>query len=139
MRGTDFYAPRRSATRIRAALGFPYRVRDWMEINHNLFTALQMGKTVYFLVLLLIMLVAAFNIVATLIMVVMEKRKDIAVLNRWGRRAPASGRSSSSKVCSSASSAPLVGNVGGYVGCLLLKRYRFIELPKDVYSLDHLP
>ena len=76
--------PRRSARGSAQALGFPYRVRDWMEINHNLFSALQLEKTVYFIVLLLIVLVAAFNIVATLIMVVMEKRKDIAILKSMG-------------------------------------------------------
>ena len=75
------------APRSPAPLGFPYQVRDWMEMNHNLFAALKLEKLVYFIVLLLIVLVAAFNIVATLIMVVMEKRKDIAILKSMGATA----------------------------------------------------
>ncbi len=55
-----------------------------MEVNRNLFLAFKLEKVVYFIVLLLIVLVAAFNIIATLIMVVMEKRKDIAILKSMG-------------------------------------------------------
>ena len=76
--------PTRSPPPSRDASGFPYRVRDWKEMNHNLFSAIKLEKTVYFIVLLLIVLVAAFNIVATLVMVVMEKRRDIAVLKSMG-------------------------------------------------------
>ena len=65
-------------------LGTPFRARDWMEVNRNLFLAFKLEKVVYFIVLTLIVLVAAFNIVATLIMVVMEKRKDIAILKSMG-------------------------------------------------------
>ena len=85
MRVDDLYgADARWRSASRSGWASRYRVRDWMEINHNLFSALKLEKTVYFIVLLLIVLVAAFNIVATLIMVVMEKRKDIAILKSMG-------------------------------------------------------
>src|SRR5690606_10730285 len=76
----DLYAAPEVAAEIGATVGFPYRVRDWLHSNENLFAALRLQKTVYFIVLLLIVLVAAFTILATLIMVVAEKRRDIAIL-----------------------------------------------------------
>jgi len=113
-------------------------VRDWMDINYNLFAALRVGKTVYFIVLLLIVLVATFNIVSTLIMVVMEKRKDIAILKSMGATRAGVGRVFVLKGMIIGGIGTVVGNVGGYLVCLLLGHYRFIELPKDVYAIDTL-
>ena len=64
-----------------------FTVSDWTQNNAALFSALKLEKFTYFLVLLLIVLVAAFNIVATLVMVVMERRKEIAILRAMGARA----------------------------------------------------
>jgi lipoprotein-releasing system permease protein len=139
VRVTDLYAAKDVGQRIGAALGFPYRVRDWMEINHNLFSALKLEKTVYFIVLLLIVLVAAFNIVATLIMVVMEKRKDIAILKSMGATRAGVGRIFVFKGMIIGIVGTLLGNVGGYLACWVLKRYQFIELPKDVFYVNTLP
>jgi len=73
------------ASRItREGVGFPYETRDWMQMNRNVFIALRLEKLVYFLVLSLMLVVAGFSILATLIMVVMEKRKDIAILKSMG-------------------------------------------------------
>ena len=139
VRVTDLYQAKEVGDRIRALLGFPFRVRDWMEINHNLFSALKLEKTVYFIVLLLIVLVAAFNIVATLIMVVMEKRKDIAILKSMGATRAAVGRIFIFKGMIVGIVGTLIGNVGGYLACWLLKRYQFVELPKDVFYVNTLP
>jgi lipoprotein-releasing system permease protein len=127
-----------TAVRVREALGVPYRVRDWMDINYNLFATLRVGKMVYFIVLLLIVLVAAFNIVSMLIMVVMEKRKDIAVLKSMGATRGGVGRIFVFKGLIIAGLGIAVGNAGAYLACLLLQRYRFVELPRDVYSIDTL-
>jgi len=132
VRVTDIYDAKQVGDRIRDTLGFPFRVRDWMEINHNLFSALKLEKTVYFIVLLLIVLVAAFNIVATLIMVVMEKRKDVAILKSMGATRAGVGRIFVFK-------GMIIGNGSGYLACYLLKRYQFIELPKDVFYVNTLP
>ncbi len=139
VRVTDLYRAKEVGDRVREALGFPFRVRDWMEINHNLFSALKLEKTVYFIVLLLIVLVAAFNIVATLIMVVMEKRKDIAILKSMGATRAGVGRIFVFKGMIVGVVGTLIGNLGGYLACWLLKRYQFIELPKDVFYVNTLP
>jgi lipoprotein-releasing system permease protein len=136
VRVTDLYRAREVADRIAQTLGFPYRVRDWMDLNHNLFSALRVGKTVYSIVLLLIVLVAAFNVVSMLIMVVMEKRKDIAVLKSMGAARAGIRRIFVFKGMIIGIIGTLIGNLGAYVACLLLKRYHFIRLPKDVYAID---
>jgi lipoprotein-releasing system permease protein len=139
VRATDLYRANAVGDRIRALLGASFRVRDWMEINHNLFSALKLEKTVYFIVLLLIVLVAAFNIVATLIMVVMEKRKDIAILKSMGATRAGVRRIFIYKGMIIGTVGTLTGNLGGYLVCWLLKRYQFIELPKDVFYVNTLP
>jgi lipoprotein-releasing system permease protein len=139
VRVTDLYLATQVADRISHLLGAPFHVRDWMQINHNLFSALSLEKTVYFIVLLLIVLVAAFNIVATLIMVVMEKRKDIAILKSMGATRSAIGRIFIFKGMIIGVVGTVIGNGGGYLACWLLKRYHFIELPKDVFYVNTLP
>jgi lipoprotein-releasing system permease protein len=139
VRTRDLYSAGGVAQAISQELGFPYRVRDWMEVNHNLFSALKLEKTVYFIVLLLIILVAAFNIVATLIMVVMEKRKDIAILKSMGAPAAAVGRIFIYKGLVIGVVGTLLGNLGGYLGCVALQRYEFITLPADVFYVSTVP
>ncbi len=80
----DVYEARNIAETLRSQLGYPYYVRDWMQMNHSLFSALKLEKVVMFIILTLIVLVAAFNIVSSLIMLVMEKTKDIAILISMG-------------------------------------------------------
>lgn len=139
VRVKDVYASPQIARRIEEKLGFPFRARDWTEINKNLFAALRLEKVVYFLVLLLMVLVAAFNIVATLIMVVMEKRKDIAILKSMGATQSAIGRIFTFKGLIIGGVGTLLGTLGGFGGCWLLQRYQFIELPKDVFYVSTLP
>lgn len=74
------------AEAIRTLLGAAFWTRDWMQMNRNLFAALRQEKVLMFIILVLIILVAAFNIVSTLIMMVMEKRADIAILKAMGAR-----------------------------------------------------
>lgn len=115
------------------------RVSDWMETNGTVFSALQLEKSVYFVVLLLIVLVAAFNIIATLIMVVMNKRKDIAVLKSMG----AGNRAIAAIFLWSGVLIGLIGAVGGSAAglalCWALRRYEFVELPPDVFYVSTLP
>jgi lipoprotein-releasing system permease protein len=85
----DIYKVKEIAKEIRKKLGFPFWTKDWMEMNRNLFSALKLEKIAMFIILVLIVLVAAFNIISTLIMVVMEKHKDIAILKSMG--APSKG------------------------------------------------
>jgi lipoprotein-releasing system permease protein len=134
----DVFAAPKVGGRVADALGFPYRVRNWIDLNRNLFSALALGKTVYFIVLLLIVLVAAFNIVSTLVMVVMEKRKDIAILKSMGAPRSSIRRIFVSNGMIIGSIGTIGGSLAAYAGCLLIQRYHFVELDRSVYGIDTL-
>ena len=124
---------------IEERLGYPFYARDWTEVNRNLFVAFQLEKVIYFVVLMLIVLVAAFNIVASLIMVVMERRKDIAILKSMGATHRAVGRIFVFQGALIGVVGTIVGVLGGLVGSLLLRRYQFIELPENVFYVNTVP
>ncbi|MGQ0810715.1 MAG: lipoprotein-releasing ABC transporter permease subunit [Nitrospiraceae bacterium] len=81
---TDIFRAAEIARSVEHALGFPYWARDWMQMNRNLFSALKLEKTMMFLLLVLITIVASFNIVSTLTMIVTEKQREIAILKAMG-------------------------------------------------------
>jgi len=140
VRVSDIYDARTTARRIEDALGrFPYRARDWMEANRNLFSALKLEKVVYGIVLCLIVVVAAFNILATLTMTVKEKRRDIAILKAMGASHGGIARVFVLKGAVIGVAGTLAGNALGLAGCWLLAHYQFIELPKDVFLVTTLP
>jgi lipoprotein-releasing system permease protein len=120
-------------------LGFPYGASDWMQKNHNLFSALKLEKTVMFIILVLIVLVAAFNIASTLIMMVMEKRKDIAILRAMGATDKQVRRIFVFKGMTIGMIGTGLGVCLGKILCSLLSRYKFIDLPPDVYYVSKLP
>ena len=126
------------AAAIARATGFPYQVKSWKEINYNLFSAIKLEKTVYFVVLLLIVLVAAFNIVATLVMVVMEKRKDIAVLKSMGATRTSIAQIFIYKGLVIGGVGTVAGSAVGLALCELLRTYG-IPLPKDVFYVSTVP
>jgi lipoprotein-releasing system permease protein len=138
IRVNDVNQSRQIADQIQLQLGFPYLTEDWTRLWPNLFSALQLEKTVYFLVLLLMVLIGAFNIISTLVMVVMEKRKDIAILMSMGAT-----RASIRKIF--LLKGLIIGIVGTTLGlllgllvCTLIAQYRF-ELPKDVFLISTVP
>ena len=147
IRVDDIYKADRIAKQIEQKLGFPYWGRNWMEMNKNLFSALKLEKRVMFLILSLIVLVAAFNIISALIMIVMEKNKDIAILKTMGAT-----RAGIMKIF--IFQGLIVGAIGTFLGCIaglavafnLEALSRFVEnlfgfkiLPGDVYYLSELP
>lgn len=81
---TDVFRAGEIARTIERHLGFSHGARDWMQMNRNLFSALKLEKTMMFLLLVLITIVASFNIVSTLTMIVTEKQKEIAILKAMG-------------------------------------------------------
>ncbi len=135
----DVYAARKVGQALEAELGRPYYVRDWMEMNANLFAALQLEKTAMFVILTLIVLVGSFSIVTTLVMLVMEKTKDIAILMSMGARREQIRRIFMLQGTIIGAVGALLGYGLGIPACLLLREYQFITLPEDVYSMDHLP
>ncbi|MDT8435271.1 MAG: ABC transporter permease [Gemmatimonadota bacterium] len=127
------------ASRLEAELGFPYRVDDWQRQNASLFSALKLEKFAMGVILLLIVLVASFNIVSTLIMVVTDKIREIGILRAMGL----TGRDIMRVFVVQGVVIGLVGTaVGTSLGiglAWLLYRYEFITLPGDVYFVDRLP
>ncbi|MGE5699951.1 MAG: lipoprotein-releasing ABC transporter permease subunit [Deltaproteobacteria bacterium] len=135
----DIYAAGEVAGRIRSSLGYPYWAKDWMQSNRNLFSALKLEKVVMFVILALIVLVAAFNIISTLIMVVMEKTRDIAVLMTMGATRKTIRRVFALEGLLIGISGTAIGTALGALLCDLLRRYQFIHLPGDVYYITTLP
>jgi lipoprotein-releasing system permease protein len=109
--------------------GVPYFAEDWTKRWPALFSALRLEKTVYFLVLLLMILVGAFNIVSTLVMVVMEKRRDIAILQSMGAKRSSVRNIFLIKGCIIGGTGTTLGLLIGYIICVLIQQYKFIDLP----------
>jgi len=120
------------------AIEYPFYIRDWMEINHSLFSALKLEKTAMFIILTLIILVAAFNIASALIMMVMEKTKDIAVLKAMGATHRIIRRIFIIKGMIIGIFGTFLGTLFGVIVCYILKKYDFIKLP-DAYPFSTLP
>jgi lipoprotein-releasing system permease protein len=139
VRLTDpFYATEFSEA-LAKELGFPYWVIDWRRMNASLFSALKLEKMAMFVILTLIVLVAAFNIVAALIMLVSEKREDIAILKSMGAGDRSILRIFMLTGFLLGASGMIFGVLGGLGLCVFLVHYPLVKLPTDVYPVDHLP
>lgn len=135
----NVYEADKIADAVERELGSGIIARHWMEMNANLFAALKLEKIGMFIVLAMVVLVGSFSIVTTLVMLVMEKTRDIAILKSMGAT-----RSMIRRVF--ILQGVIIGAVGTLLGyalgigiALLLQRYQFIKLPPGVYTLDHLP
>ena len=135
---TDLNQADRIAKRIEQALGPNYFAKDWMRMNRNIFSALQLEKTALSVIMALVVMVAAFNIVSTLIMVVMEKNKDIAILKSMGATSGSIMRIFIYEGLVIGLVGTFLGVLGGLGLCALLSRYQFIKLP-EVYPISTLP
>jgi lipoprotein-releasing system permease protein len=135
----DRWTADRVASSLQAQLQFPYFARDWQEQNSSLFQALKLEKLGMGVILLLIVLVAAFNIVSTLTMVVTDKTREIGILKAMGLPA----RSVRRIFFLQGLVIGLVGTLGGLLlgmaASVALERYKFIKLDPSVYFIDHLP
>lgn len=133
----NIYEVRQTAGKVREALGSAYTTVDWQDANRPLFTALALERRVGITIIALIILIAALNITTTLILVVAEQRRDIAILNAIG----ASGREIMSIFVIEGA---IVGTLGAAIGVglgllttVIANRYRLISLPADVYSISN--
>ncbi len=135
----DVDAARAEGRRVVAALGgFPYRIKDWAELNRNLFSALKLEKLAMAIILTFIVLVACFNILSTLIMLVLEKTKEISILKSMGAR-------DASVMKIFVLEGLIIGSIGTAMGLLLglaccsfIERYG-LQLDPDVYYISNLP
>ncbi|MDH3197596.1 MAG: ABC transporter permease, partial [Candidatus Krumholzibacteria bacterium] len=135
----DMYAARQVDGRLQSELSLSdYGTNNWIHMNQNLFSYMKIEKILMFLMLTLIILVAGFNLVGMLTMVIMEKRREIGILRSMG----ASGRGVMSIFMLEGTAIGVAGTLGGLgtglVACLTLDRVK-IDLPGDVYFIKTLP
>ena len=139
LRVGDIYAAPDIASRVTQHLGPQYVAQDWADMNRPLFSALWLEKMAISITIGLIVMVAALNIIASLILLVMEKSRDIAILKTMG--------TSSTRVMTIFMLQGLiigivgttVGAATGYVLCRVLDTYKLIQIPMDVYQVSHVP
>ncbi|MCU0625080.1 MAG: ABC transporter permease [Gemmatimonadaceae bacterium] len=142
--GIDVKVPDRArapetAARLATLLGFPYRTMDWQEQNRSLFQALQLEKLAMAVILLLIVLVAAFNIVSTLTMVVTDKTREIGILRAMGLSATSVRRVFLVQGAVIGAVGTGLGVAIGTVAAWALRRFELVKLDPTVYFIDHLP
>ncbi len=135
----QIFKAKETAKKIQQDLGYPFWTRNWMEMNKSLFSALKLEKLAMFIMLSLIVLVAAAGIAGTLIMIVMEKNKDIAILKSMGATSANIMKIFVYEGLIIGGTGAILGLIGGTTICLLLSHYQFIHLPKDIYYISTLP
>ncbi len=135
----DVYEAEKVQGRLYELLGYSYLIRTWIETNKNFFAALRLEKLAMFIILTLIVLVASFNIISTLIVTVTSKVKDIGILKAIGTPKASIRRIFTLQGISIGIIGTFWGLIGGIGICLLLKKYQFIKLPQDIYYIDRLP
>ena len=139
VRVDDIYHAAAIAESIQSSIGFPYYTRNWIEMNKNFFSALKLEKIGMSLILVVIIIVASFNIIGTLTMIVMEKSREIAILKSMG-----SPEQSVMKIFMFSGLiigivGTVLGSVIGYSAVAVIAQSGIITLPKDVYQVSHLP
>lgn len=135
----DPWRARDVALRIRDELGYPYEVDNWMDMHGSLFAALRLEKLAMGVILSLIIIVAAFNIVSMLTMVVTDKTREIGILKSMGMTDGTVLRIFMLQGLTIGAVGTLIGGLLGGLLIWALDRYQFIELPGDVYFIDRLP
>jgi lipoprotein-releasing system permease protein len=139
VRVTDIYKADRIGEAVSKKLGYPYWTKDWQQMNRSLVSALKLEKLTMFVILTMIVLVGALNIISTLVMVVMEKTRDVAILRTMG----ATGKSIMLIFMFQGLLVGVVGTLAGLASglglCRLLAKYQFIRLPADIYYISTLP
>jgi len=135
----DLYRADKVVKLIEDRLGFPYYPQTWFEMRKTLFSWMQLEKYAAFLILCLIILVAAFNIISTLIMVVMEKTREIGILKSMGSSSKSITRIFLYQGMIVGMFGTFTGSLIGYLVCWAQQKYQFLHLPGDVYIISVLP
>jgi lipoprotein-releasing system permease protein len=135
----DIYSAAKIGDAIQAALGYPFYTRNWIEMNKNFFSALKLEKIGMSLILGVIIIVASFNIIGTLTMIVMEKSREIAILKSMGATEYSIMKVFMISGLVIGTVGTVLGAVIGYGAVELIARSGVISLPRDVYQVSHLP
>lgn len=139
VRVDEIYDVEKISDEIRNAAGYPFYTRNWIEMNKNFFSALKLEKIGMSLILVVIIIVASFNIIGTLTMIVMEKSREIAILKSMGATSRSIMRIFMFAGLVIGFVGTLIGALIGYGIVLLITKTGVISLPKDVYQISHLP
>ncbi len=135
----ELFEVKKMARDVLLRLGEGYLTTDWIQMNQSLFSALWLEKTAIALTIGLIVMVAALNIVATLILMVMEKHKDIAILVSMGASRGAVMRIFMLQGTVIGAVGTAVGATLGFLACRVLDHYKLLRVPEDVYQISHVP
>jgi len=135
----DMFDASKVAAELDLLLGPPYAANNWIDLNRNLFVWMKIEKFFMFLILLLIILVAAFNIASMLFMVVMDKKRDIGVLKSMGATSRSIMRVFILEGLIVATVGTVAGSLLGVLTSYVIGRYEIVSLPGDVYFIDKLP
>jgi lipoprotein-releasing system permease protein len=139
LRLADLNAAPEIASRIQDEFGIEYITQDWTELNQSLFSALWLEKMAISITIGLIVMVAALNIIASLVLLVMEKSRDIAILKTMGASSARVMRIFMTQGLIIGGVGTAVGATGGLLLCWILDRYRLVNLPMDVYQVAYVP
>ena len=135
----DVYRADAVRNEIGKKLGFEYFGKTWIEMNKNLFSALKLEKIAMFIILALVILVASFNIISSLVMTVKEKKKDIAILKAMGAKKKSIIKIFMIEGIAIGVVGALIGSLSGYMICEIQRRFQIIKLAPDVYYVTTLP
>ncbi len=139
LRIPDMFRAREVAHGLEARLGTDYRVTNWIDLNRNLFSWMKIEKAVMFTILILIVLVATVNIVSSLVMLVLEKRRDIGVLRTMGVTPRGIMRIFLLQGTLVGIGGTTIGLIVGWAVSFALGRYKLLHLPGEIYFIDTLP
>jgi lipoprotein-releasing system permease protein len=139
LRVDDMFAAREIADTIPGRLGSEYMPQDWSDLNQSLFSALKLEKLAISVTIGLIVMVAALNIVASLILLVMEKSRDIAILKTMGSSAASIRRIFMFQGLVIGLIGTTLGAVFGWIVIYVADRYKLVSVPLDVYQISHVP
>jgi lipoprotein-releasing system permease protein len=136
---TDIYRAEEISSRFQKKLGNRFVVNNWIRQNQSLFSAMKLEKIMLFITIGLIVLVASFNVISTLVMMVLDKTSDIAILMAMGCTSRQIMRIFMLQGILIGVAGTIVGAVLGVVGSWVMDHYRVIQLPLDVYFIPYLP
>jgi lipoprotein-releasing system permease protein len=139
LRIPDMFRAREAARTLEAALGPGHRVTNWIDLNRNLFAWMRIEKAVMFTILILIVIVAAVNVVSSLVMLVLEKRRDIGVLRAMGVTPRGIQQIFLLQGTLVGACGTLLGLLAGFAVSFALGRWKLLKLPGEIYFIDTLP